>query len=151
MDPKTLILSSETGLVGADLSKVYHHFNLAPDSNSLPPSGERARFKKKEDLEKQAKSILKHRIQLLTGKNMAQLEQDLGFDLLRDGVGMNVHQTRRLAHFLILEANGQLPDVAKPNGASSSLDQESKMTTGRKRTAVTDEEPTRSQVTFSDF
>ena len=37
------------------------------------------RFKKKEDISRMTKSILKHKIQTLTGKSIKQLEEAMGY------------------------------------------------------------------------
>ena len=90
-------------------------------------------FRKKEPLTKLAKSVLKHRIQTLTGQNMSVLENQLGFSLVRDGVGMNADQMRTLAHLLILEANDMMMKE-EPNEAAASTSASIKA--GRKRRSM---------------
>ena len=58
----TVVLDAKATLVGKDLSNVYRHFKKAVINNGeLPDNLPNARFKKKEDLNKISKSILKHR------------------------------------------------------------------------------------------
>ena len=58
-----LLLKSEKALVGKDLGRALDHFRAGM---ALPAdAAEQGRFKKKEKLETQPKSILKHRIQVI--------------------------------------------------------------------------------------
>ena len=99
---KPMILANDKALVGQDISAVLDAFRSQPDVDLA-----KTQFKKKEILDDLPKSILKHRIQNLTGKNMPDLEKELGFDLMKDGRGMPVEGMRRLAHLLILDAHGE--------------------------------------------
>ena len=73
------------------------------------------------------KSILKHKIQTLTGKNIKQLEEAMGYQvttylLLDDNnifspqpkdpneMTMDIDTMKKLASSLILQASGELPD-----------------------------------------
>ncbi|XP_059085273.1 uncharacterized protein LOC131882210 [Tigriopus californicus] len=135
------VLTNEKALVGQDLEPVYQHFlalaappgshgdpegdpeGHAPDPNSVsgPDKSDESdapeyRFKKKESVSTMAKSLLKHRLQTLTGQSMAQIQVRLGYDLIRDGNGMGVRDMRRLARLMLRQAHGQLgPPPARPN------------------------------------
>ncbi len=97
------LLSCESGLVGRDLDNALAHFR----SSSVPLPTPMARFKKKEPLETLPKSILRHRMNTLTGRPSAEVEAEVGFSI-KEGKTMTVDNARRLAHFLILESNGEL-------------------------------------------
>lgn len=95
------ILQNETELENADLSAAYNAINQVGEIT--------ARFKKKEDLETISKSILKHRIQTLTGRNIRKLEEEMNYKPVDiNETGMNIEVMKKLAHCLILLANGEL-------------------------------------------
>lgn len=71
-----------------------------------------------------AKSLVKHRIQSLTGKNLPTLEADLGKSI------ESVQDLRRLAKLLLLEAFGKLPHK-----------EEKKVVEGKSRKRVLEETP----------
>ena len=73
------------------------------------------------------KSILKHKIQTLTGKNIKQLEEAMGYKVILkllldiynivspqpknpDEMTMDIDTMKKLASSLILQAEGDLPD-----------------------------------------
>ena len=74
MTEKPLVLSSDMTLVDHDLSSVFAHYL----DQQTPEFTMEVKFKKKEDIGTMAKSVLKHRIQSLTGKNIQALETELG-------------------------------------------------------------------------
>ena len=65
MDSKPIVLTDDHSLVDHDLSNVYAHWLI-----ENPPiiDQQDIKFKKKEQIETLKKSVLKHRIRLLTGK-----------------------------------------------------------------------------------
>ena len=72
----TVVLDAKATLVGKDLSKVYRHFKKAAINNGeLPDNLPNARFKKKEDLDSTAKSLIKHKIKQLAGVSAQEVEQ----------------------------------------------------------------------------
>lgn len=96
---KPVVLENEKGLVNKDLSSAYKAC-----SQGLPEMP--ARFKKKEELGGMARSILKHRIQTLTGKQIKQIEEEMKYKPKDPNeLGMNVDTMRALAHYLILLSN----------------------------------------------
>ena len=84
---------------------------LPPFQRSELPTKIVTKFKKKEDLDKMAKSVLKHRIKLLTGKSVTEMEDDIQHQSL-DGTGFNVEELRKMAHLLILQASDELPTLS---------------------------------------
>jgi len=125
MDSKPIVLTDDDSLVDHDLSNVYAHWLI-----ENPPiiNQQDIKFKKKEQIETLKKSVLKHRIRLLTGKDLPVIETEVGKSFENDS------ELRKLARLLILEAVGKLPKIPKP-------------TVGRKRAFVDDagevEEPTK--------
>ena len=75
MDSKPIVLTDDHSLVDHDLSNVYAHWLI-----ENPPiiNQQDIKFKKKEQIETLKKSVLKHRIRLLTGK----VRSDMYFTLL---------------------------------------------------------------------
>jgi hypothetical protein len=69
----------------------------------------------------------------LTGKAATDIEEEMGFPSTRAGGGVPVEVLRRLAHFLILLASGQLEDVPPTPQASKVQDSPPK---SRKRGAA---------------
>ena len=65
MDSKPIVLTDDHTLVAQDLSNVYAHWLI-----ENPPiiSQHDVKFKKKENIDSLKKSMLKHRIRVLTGK-----------------------------------------------------------------------------------
>uniref|UniRef100_A0A0K2UNH8 Uncharacterized protein n=1 Tax=Lepeophtheirus salmonis TaxID=72036 RepID=A0A0K2UNH8_LEPSM len=117
-----LMLNPKSSLLDADLTRVYSHFNA-----SSVPVDQEACFKKNEKVGSMAKSMLKHRIQSLTGKNIGTIEKELGIPSPPDGPGLDVSSLRKLAHWLILEANGSL--VSSPGKRSlARMDEEDEIT-----------------------
>ena len=102
---KPIILTDDDTLVESDLKNVYHHF-LSSDT-TLPFSKE-VKFKKKESIEDLKKSVLKHRIRLLTGKDLSAIETETGKTIDKDA------DLRHLARLMILEATGNLPTANPP-------------------------------------
>jgi len=103
---KQVILSSNDALIGADLTPAYK----AVRSNQFP-AGIVARFKKKEDISCMAKSILKHKIQTLTGKSVKNIEDEMDYKPKDPNEpSMDIDTMRRLASSLVLLANNELPN-----------------------------------------
>ena len=73
----TVVLDAKATLVGKDLSNVYRHFKkaVAINNGELPDNLPNARFKKKEDLDSTAKSLIKHKIKQLAGVSAQEVEQ----------------------------------------------------------------------------
>jgi len=132
------VLQSETGLENADLSAAY---------NAIHQTGEiTARFRKKEDLGIISKSILKHRIQTLTGRNIRKLEEEMNYKPVDvNETGMNIEVMKKLAHCLILLSNGDLTAQAAqpPVQQQQPVDPPANVSVanGRKRGASDDEMP----------
>ncbi len=101
------LLQNEKGLVGREVGNALDHFRAGEE-----PQVPMARFRKKEPLETMPKSIVRHRLHTLTGRQSQELEAELGFSI-KAGNTMSVEEARRLAHFLILEANGELPELGR--------------------------------------
>ena len=99
MAEKPLIMSDDMSLVGHDLSSVFAHWK----GNDFNFPSREVQFKKKESIDNMAKSVVKHRIQSLTGKNLPTIEADLGKPI------ESVQDLRRLAKLFLLEAFGKLP------------------------------------------
>lgn len=103
-DNKPTILSGDQTLVDHDLSNVYEHWNTF-DNPVL--TGNDVKFKKKETIDSLKKSVLKHRIRSLTGKDLKVIESEVGKAIETD------NDLRRLAKLMILEACGKLPYLPK--------------------------------------
>ncbi|XP_023345148.1 uncharacterized protein LOC111714302 isoform X3 [Eurytemora carolleeae] len=132
------ILRTENGLENVDLTPAFLAVKQDVEIS--------ARFKKKEDIHAISKSILKHRIQTLTGRNIKKIEEEMNYKPVDiNETGMNIDIMKKLAHCLILQANGELnvstgvngstePEPAKVDGAGVSA--------GRKRAFGEQEVPT---------
>lgn len=105
MDSKPIVLTDDHSLVDHDLSNVYAHWLI-----ENPPiiDQQDIKFKKKEQIETLKKSVLKHRIRLLTGKDLPVIETEVGKSFGNDD------DLKKLARLLILEAVGKLPNIPKP-------------------------------------
>ena len=102
-----MILTNDKGLVNADLSLAYR----AATAGAVNPD-QVTMFKKKENISGMARSILKHRIQTLTGKQIKLIEEEMGYKPKDPNeLGMDLETMKRLAHFLILLSNGVEFDV----------------------------------------
>jgi hypothetical protein len=98
-----IILKHESALVDKDLAPAYAAINNVKDNEIT------AMFKKKEDINKMSKSVLKHRIQMLTKKNIQQIQEEMNYTPVDPNeTGMNHEILKKLAHCLILLAEGQL-------------------------------------------
>jgi len=75
MDSKPIVLTDDHSLVDQDLSNVYAHWLI---ENSPIINQQDIKFKKKEQIETLKKSVLKHRIRLLTGKDLPVIETEVG-------------------------------------------------------------------------
>ena len=132
MAEKPLVLSDDMSLVGHDLSSVLAHFS----SNDFTFPSTEVKFKKKETVDDMAKSLVKHRIQALTGKNVPTLEAELGKPIEK------VEDLRRLAKLLLLEAFGKLPFKENTTGkgrkrvSETAAQDEPVLKRGRKSLAV---------------
>jgi len=103
---KQVILADTAALVGADLNLAYKAVR-----SDKSPAGVVARFKKKEDIDRMTKSILKHKIQTLTGKSIKILEDEMGYKPKDPNEpSMDIDTMRRLASSLVLLASNELPD-----------------------------------------
>ena len=74
MTDRQVVLSNTEALVNQDLELSFKAVRA-----DQAPGGVVPRFKKKEDITRMTKSILKHKIQTLTGKNIKQLEEAMGY------------------------------------------------------------------------
>jgi len=102
-----VILTNDKGLVNVDLSPAYR----AASAGAVKP-GQVTMFKKKENISGMARSILKHRIQTLTGKQIKLIEEEMGYKPKDPNeLGMDLETMKRLSHFLILLSNGVEFDV----------------------------------------
>lgn len=124
-----VILSPSASLKDRDLSLIFEMARTKGDPETF------AMFKKKEPIDDMAKSLLKHRIQTLTGKALSDIEEEMGYPSTREGGGVPVDVLRRLAHFLILEASGQL-EPQLPNPVQIQVQEKTSKTSGRKRMAA---------------
>jgi len=103
-----IVLTTENSLENVDLTAA---FQAVKENVTVS-----ARFKKKEDLVNISKSILKHRIQTLTGRNIKKIEEEMKYRPVDvNETGMNIDVMKKLAHCLILLAEGELEgDAAAP-------------------------------------
>lgn len=132
---RQVLLTAADGLVGVDLGPAYR----AVQAGSTFP-GMVARFKKKENLGNMTKSILKHKIQTLTGKNVKTIEEEMKYKPKDPNEpSMDVDTMRSLAGCLILLSNGELPHT---NGAVAEVveREEAVVKAGRKRAPDREEE-----------
>jgi len=109
MAERQVLLSNLTGLVGADLTPAYRAVKSGQSPAGLVP-----RFKKKEDIPTMAKSILKHKIQTLTGKSVKTIEEEMKYQPKDPNEpSMDIDTMRRLASSLVLLSNQELPFYAE--------------------------------------
>jgi len=109
MMERQVLLADAAGLVGADLSPAYRAVRSMQSPAGLVP-----RFKKKEDIPSMAKSILKHKIQTLTGKSVKTIEEEMKYQPKDPNEpSMDVDTMRRLAASLVLLSNQELPHYAE--------------------------------------
>jgi len=109
MAERQVLLSNLTGLVGADLTPAYRAVKSGQSPAGLVP-----RFKKKEDIPNMAKSILKHKIQTLTGKSVKTIEEEMKYKPKDPNEpSMDIDTMRRLASSLVLLSNQELPYYAE--------------------------------------
>jgi len=134
---RQIILSNQEALKGLDLNLAY---NAVKADKS--PAGLVARFKKKEDIDRMTKSILKHKIQTLTGKSIKTMEEEMGYVPKNpDEPSMDVDTMRKLARSLVLMACNELPNyqVPAPVAASAAASSASASRPGNKRAAPADD------------
>ncbi len=108
---KPFVLSEDATLVGESLDLLFRYFKKPTSSADETLRTMEVRFKKKEPIDSIAKSVLKHRIQTITGKSMAELETTCGSKL------EDVAQIKRFARLAILHASNNLaalPESPKP-------------------------------------
>jgi len=129
---RQVLLANTTGLVGADLTPAYNAIR-----SNQSPAGVYARFKKKEDINSMAKSILKHKIQTLTGKNMKIIEDEMKYKPKDPNEpSMDIDTLRRLASCLILLSNDELPNYANVDSEQEDvLPQKENVKAGSKRSS----------------
>jgi len=110
-----VLLAHTEGLVGVtDLGQAY---SAVKSGRDVAP-GMTVRFKKKEDIGALTKSILKHKIQTLTGKSVKVIEEEMQYKPKDPNEpSMDIDTMRQLAISLILLSNGALPN--QTNGASA--------------------------------
>jgi len=109
MAERQVLLSNLAGLVGADLTPAYRAVKSGQSPAGLVP-----RFKKKEDIPNMAKSILKHKIQTLTGKSVKTIEEEMKYQPKDPNEpSMDIDTMRRLASSLVLLSNQELPYYAE--------------------------------------
>jgi len=105
---RQVLLADTAGLVGADLTPAYRAVRSGQSPAGLVP-----RFKKKEDISSMAKSILKHKIQTLTGKSVKTIEEEMKYQPKDPNEpSMDIDTMRRLAASLVLLSNQELPHYA---------------------------------------
>merc|ERR1719220_2938782 len=81
-------------------------------------AGMAVRFKKKEEIGTMTKSILKHKIQTLTGKSVKVIEEEMQYKPKDPNEpSMDIDTMRALAISLILLSNGVLPN--QTNGTTA--------------------------------
>ena len=88
------------------------------------------------------KSILKHKIQTLTGKSIKTMEEEMGYVPKNpDEPSMDVDTMRKLASSLVLMACNELPNypVPAPVAASAAASSASASRPGNKRAAPADD------------
>ena len=114
MDGKPLVLASNdhVTLMNKDLSNVYRHFRRSDPSDQLTFE---VKFKKKEDIDGLGKALLKHRIKLLTGKEVTSIESEMG-KLLE-----TVEEMRLFTKFLLHEAFGKLSKLPDDEMEATSI------------------------------
>jgi len=126
-----LILKNETSLIDADLSAAYQAYPLVKEVTAM--------FRKKEDINKMSKSVLKHRIQTLTGRNIQIIQDEMKYKPVDPNeTGMNHDIMKKLAHCLILLAEGQLKEnnrTEAPGGATNGTAESIQPTASKKRMA----------------
>ena len=105
MAEKPIILNDNQSLVECDLKNVYNHF-LSGDLSVC--QSKEVKFKKKETIEEMKKSVLKHRIRILTGKDLSLIETELGKSIETDS------DLKNLARLMILEATENLSVAPAP-------------------------------------
>ena len=104
MADRQIILSEQEALVGADLELSFRAVRADQSPAGVIPryvdgwtfvfllktfNEFHDRFKKKEDISRMTKSILKHKIQTLTGKNIKQLEDAMGYKVALKTAGLS--------------------------------------------------------------
>ena len=109
MDGKPLILNDNISLVNKDLSNVYRNWIENGDNQCQFD----VKFKKKEDVNGLSKSLLKHRILTLTGKNLVNIESEMGKSL------DTVEELRKFSKVLLHEAFGKLPIAMETSTTAS--------------------------------
>ena len=109
MDGKPLILNDNISLVNKDLSNVYRNWIENGDNQCQFD----VKFKKKEDITGLSKSLLKHRILTLTGKNLVNIESEMGKSL------DTVEELRKFSKVLLHEAFGKLPIAMETSTTAS--------------------------------
>jgi len=103
---KQIILEDDKGLVNVELKEVYKAVKLFHQNDVELPK-KLARFKKKEDILECSKSILNHRVKMLTGRSIKELEVEMCYTPDDPNeTGMDMDTLEVLAHFLILFSNG---------------------------------------------
>jgi len=109
-----VLLGNTEGLVGKDLRQAYSAVGAPNDVTA----GMAVRFKKKEEIGTMTKSILKHKIQTLTGRSVKVIEEEMQYKPKDPNEpSMDIDTMRRLAMSLILLSNGVLP--AQSNGTKA--------------------------------
>ena len=114
-----IVLKKGCSLKGADLKSVYEitcRNNAGFPSEDFPQYNT---FKKSESLENLGKSLLKHRINELTGLTLNQIEEEMGFNSLK-GKPLPTIALRKFAHYLISAANGNPLIDQQPQSSSKS-------------------------------
>ena len=116
MEGKPLVLASNdhVSLMNKDLSNVYRHFRRNVPSAEDQLKFE-VKFKKKEDIDGLGKALLKHRIKLLTGKDVSNIESEMG-KLLE-----TVEEMRLFTKFLLHEAFGKLSKLPDDEMEATSI------------------------------
>lgn len=124
-----MVLTATDGLVGADLGPAYRAVQAGSTFPGLIP-----RFKKKENIGTMTKSILKHKIQTLTGKSVKIIEEEMKYKAKDPNEpSMDVDTMRSLASVLILLSNGELPHTNNGAAPVAEREQPQAVKSGKKR------------------
>jgi len=100
----TVVLRCQTGLVNMDLGPAFAAWHRWNQGKRIEEP--LARFNKKEDMRLIARSILKHRIQTLTGKVIKTIQEEMKYSPKDPAeVFMDLDSMKILAHFLIMLSN----------------------------------------------
>lgn len=117
---KNVVLKDPKGLVEKDLTTVYKALETTIPQ-AIPAV--LATFKRKEEYTQSNKSLLKHKIETLTGKTIALIMEEMDYIPENPNqTGMDLDTMKLLAHYLILYSNGApLIQVSKKSNRSPGI------------------------------